>query len=123
MSSAAPGIYRFGEFELEAGERRLRRGGEPVALTPKAFDLLVLLVEHEGRVISKDELMHALWPRSIVIESNLTKHVWMVRRALGEADGGGRYIQTVSKLGYRFAAPVTKGSAKGVGKAERPESV
>jgi len=108
MFLAAPCVYRFGEFELQPGERRLLRAGQAVALTPKAFDLLVLLVEREGRLISKDELLTTLWPRSVVIESNLTKHIWLVRRALGEANGDRGYIQTVSKLGYRFAAPATK---------------
>ncbi|MEO7064520.1 MAG: winged helix-turn-helix domain-containing protein [Dokdonella sp.] len=106
MSAMEKPVYRFGEFELDPEERRLLVRGEPVALTPKVFDTLVLLVERAGHAVSKDELMHALWPRGFVDESNLTKHIWLIRKALGEADHGGRCIETVPKCGYRFVAPV-----------------
>jgi DNA-binding winged helix-turn-helix (wHTH) protein/tetratricopeptide (TPR) repeat protein len=111
MSREEPHLYRFGEFELEPGERRLSRQGAPVALTPKALDLLVYLVERAGHVVSKDELIEALWPRRIVIESNLTKHIWYLRKTLGEDENDAGLIQTVSKLGYRFAAPVIREGA------------
>ncbi len=101
-------IYRFRDFELEPDERRLSQGGKQIALTPKVFDTLVLLVERSGHVVSKDELMRLLWPRGYVDESNLTKHIWLIRRALGEAEEGSRFIETVPKLGYRFVAPVTR---------------
>jgi DNA-binding winged helix-turn-helix (wHTH) protein len=100
-------VYRFGEFELDPAERRLSAGGKPVALTPKVFDTLVLLVERAGRLVSKDELMRALWPRGYVEESNLTKHIWVIRRALGDGEEGSGFIETVPKLGYRFVATVT----------------
>ena len=100
-------VYRFRDFELEPDERRLSEAGKPVALTPKVFDTLVLLVERCGHVVSKDELMRLLWPRGYVDESNLTKHIWLIRRALGEGEEGSRFIETVPKLGYRFVAPVT----------------
>ena len=100
-------VYRFRDFELEPDERRLSEAGKPVALTPKVFDTLVLLVERSGHVVSKDELMRLLWPRGYVDESNLTKHIWLIRRALGEGDQDSRFIETVPKLGYRFVAPVT----------------
>jgi DNA-binding winged helix-turn-helix (wHTH) protein/tetratricopeptide (TPR) repeat protein len=100
-------IYRFGEFELDPAERRLSAGGKPVALTPKVFETLVLLVERAGRLVSKDELMRALWPRGYVEESNLTKHIWVIRRALGDGEHGSGFIETVPKLGYRFVAAVT----------------
>jgi eukaryotic-like serine/threonine-protein kinase len=102
--------YRFAEFELEPDERRLIRGGQPVPLTPKLFDILKLLVERAGHVVSKDDLLSKLWPGRFVLESNLTKHIWMLRKALGENGDGERFIETVSKLGYRFAAPVTRGA-------------
>ena len=107
MSEYNNSVYRFGEFELEPAERRLSAAGKPVALTPKVFDTLVLLVERAGRLVSKDELMRALWPRGYVEESNLTKHIWMIRRALGDGEQGSRFIETVPKLGYRFVATVT----------------
>jgi eukaryotic-like serine/threonine-protein kinase len=100
-------IYRFRGFELEPDERRLSGAGKPIALTPKVFDTLVLLVERAGHVVSKDELMGLLWPRGYVDDSNLTKHIWLIRRALGEGDHDSRFIETVPKLGYRFVAPVT----------------
>jgi len=99
-------VYRFAGRELIPAERRLRVAGQPVSLTPKVFDTLVLLVQHAGHVVSKDELMAALWPRGFVHESNLTKHIWLLRRALGDGEGESRFIETVPKLGYRFIAPV-----------------
>jgi DNA-binding winged helix-turn-helix (wHTH) protein/tetratricopeptide (TPR) repeat protein len=107
MSELHNSVYRFGEFELDPTERRLSSAGKPIPLTPKVFDTLVLLVERAGRLISKDELMRALWPRGYVEESNLTKHIWLIRRALGDREQGSRFIETVPKLGYRFVAPVT----------------
>src|ERR1700690_3385893 len=98
-------VYRFGGFQLEPDERRLSEAGKPIALTPKVFDTLVLLVERSGHVVSKDELMRLLWPRGYVDESNLTKHIWLIRRALGEGEHDSRFIETVPKLGYRFVAP------------------
>ena len=99
-------IYRFAGCELDPTERRLVVHGEAVTLTPKVFDTLVLLVEHAGHVVSKDELMRTLWPRGFVHESNLTKHIWLIRKALGDSEHEARCIETVPKLGYRFIAPV-----------------
>ncbi len=108
MSALEKPIYRFGEFELDPGERRLLARGEPVTLTPKVFDTLVLLVERAGHAVSKDELMQALWPRGFVDESNLTKHIWLIRKALGESEHETRWIETIPKLGYRFVATVQR---------------
>jgi DNA-binding winged helix-turn-helix (wHTH) protein/tetratricopeptide (TPR) repeat protein len=99
-------VYRFAECELDPHERRLLVHGQAVTLTPKVFDTLVLLVERAGHVVSKDELMATLWPRGFVHESNLTKHIWLIRRALGDDGGESRCIETVPKLGYRFIASV-----------------
>ena len=106
MSAQEHAVYCFADCELDPRERRLRVHGQPVTLTPKVFDTLVLLVERAGHVVSKDELMTALWPRGFVHESNLTKHIWLIRRALGDGEDESRYIETVPKLGYRFVAPV-----------------
>jgi DNA-binding winged helix-turn-helix (wHTH) protein len=102
MGQAETRTYRFGPFVLVPAERLLLRNGGPVQLTPKAFALLVLLVEHAGSALSKDQIIEELWPGRFVVEANLTKHIWMLRRALGELDE--RYIETVPKLGYRFTA-------------------
>jgi DNA-binding winged helix-turn-helix (wHTH) protein/TolB-like protein len=106
MSASVKARYRFGECELDPDERRLLARGVAVTLTPKVFDTLVLLVRNAGHVVSKDELMHVLWPRGFVDESNLTKHVWLIRKALG--GDGSPWIETVPKLGYRFVAPVER---------------
>ncbi len=109
MSELENPVYRFAGFTLEPAERRLSEGGKPIALTPKVFDTLVLLVERAGHVVSKDELMKLLWPRGYVDESNLTKHIWLIRRALGDGEHDSRFIETVPKVGYRFVAPVATG--------------
>jgi DNA-binding winged helix-turn-helix (wHTH) protein/tetratricopeptide (TPR) repeat protein len=109
MSALGNPVYRFGGFELEPTERRLSEAGKAVSLTPKVFDTLVLLVERAGHVVSKDELMKLLWPRGYVDESNLTKHIWLIRRALGDGEHDSRFIETVPKVGYRFVAPVASG--------------
>ncbi len=106
LSALEKPVYRFVDCELDPQERRLLAHGHPVTLTPKVFDTLVLLVERAGRAVSKDELMTALWPRGFVDESNLTKHIWLIRKALGDREHEAKYIETVAKVGYRFVAPV-----------------
>jgi DNA-binding winged helix-turn-helix (wHTH) protein/tetratricopeptide (TPR) repeat protein/TolB-like protein len=106
MSGQESRVYRFGDFVLEPHERRLSCRGASAALTPKVFDTLVLLVERAGRVVSKDDLMKALWPRGFVEESTLSNHIWQIRRALGETAKSTRFVETVPKVGYRFVAPV-----------------
>src|SRR5215467_6397039 len=97
--------YTFAGFRLEPAERRLTGDAGVVALPPKAFDLLVILVANPGRLLRKEELMEQLWPGVFVEEVNLAQNVSAVRRALG----GDRkaFIETVAGAGYRFAKPVT----------------
>ena len=92
---------------MEPQERRLLRGGKAIALTPKVFDTLVLLVECAGRVAKKEDLLEALWPRGYVDEATLSNHIWQIRRALGDSAKTTRFIETVPKVGYRFVANVT----------------
>lgn len=99
---AAP-RYRFGPFLLDPGERRLLRDGEPVELKPKEFDLLAVLAERSGRLVTKDELMEALWPGVVVEENALSVQVSKLRSALGETARDWRYVETVPRAGYRFA--------------------
>ena len=101
-----PARYSFGPFTLDVPDRRLTRDGAAVALTPKVFDTLVVLVSHRRRLVTKDELMRAVWPDSYVEESNLTQNVSVLRRVLGEGDPDRVYIETVPKLGYRFVVDV-----------------
>jgi DNA-binding winged helix-turn-helix (wHTH) protein/Tfp pilus assembly protein PilF/TolB-like protein len=99
--------YQFGEFALEPHERRLLCEGKPIALTPKVFDTLVLLVEGAGHVAKKEDLLKALWPRGYVDEATLSNHIWQIRRALGDSAKTTRFIETLPKVGYRFVATVT----------------
>ena len=107
MSSLTSDLYEFDEFRLDAQSRVLRRSGTAVPLTPKAFDVLLLLIQSAGRIVTKDELMKAVWPDSFVEESNLTQTIFMVRKALDET-ADRRYILTVQGQGYRFLVPVTE---------------
>ena len=100
------GVYEFGPFRLHALRRVLLRDGRTVPLTGKVFDTLLVFVERRGRVLTKDELMSALWPDTAVEENNLTQHVSMLRKALGERAGGRRYVVTVPGRGYTFVEPV-----------------
>src|ERR1700690_2383428 len=107
MPSLINNLYRFGEFSLDAQGRVLRRGAEAVPLTRKAFDVLLLLIQNAERTVTKDELIDAIWPGSVVEESNLTQTIFMVRKALDET-ADRRYILTVHSEGYRFLVPVTE---------------
>lgn len=106
MYEQKPHIYEFGDFRLDAPQRRLFRGGEHVPLTPKVFDTLLYMVEHQGSVLSKDKLMAAVWPDTVVEENNLGQNISKLRGVLGESRGENRYIATVPGLGYRFVAAV-----------------
>src|SRR4051812_3868375 len=100
----AADCYEFGPFHLDLRRRQLLRGEEVLALTPKAFDLLQVLVTHADRVVEKDELMRRIWPDSYVGEDSLTQNVAVLRKVLGDASDSPRYIATVHKHGYRFVA-------------------
>jgi Tol biopolymer transport system component/DNA-binding winged helix-turn-helix (wHTH) protein len=102
MSRQIKHFYEFGPFRVDTANRLLLRNGEPVTLKAKVIDTLLLLVERNGEVIEKDELMTCLWPDSFVEESNLTQNIYMLRKALGD----GQYIETIPRRGYRFAADV-----------------
>jgi len=99
-------VYEFGPFRLDLAEKALSKDGEFVALTPKAFDTLLILIEKGGRLVEKEELMKQLWPDTFVEESSLSQNIYLVRKALGEESQGARYIETVPRRGYRFTFPV-----------------
>src|SRR5256714_257543 len=99
-------IYEFGLFRLDAHDRVLMRGGKSVRLTEKVFNVLLLLVERSGHLVSKEELMERVWPDSVVEENNLTVSMSAWRKALGERQEGVQYIETVARRGYRFVADV-----------------
>ena len=100
------GAYRFGPFQLDVRERRLSRGGDVIPLRLKVFDTLRVLVENAGRLVTKQELLDTVWPETTVEENNLNHNVSVLRKALGERATGQQYIETVPRVGYRFAAPV-----------------
>jgi DNA-binding winged helix-turn-helix (wHTH) protein/tetratricopeptide (TPR) repeat protein len=99
-------FYEFGPFRVDPDKRLLLRDNLPVPLQPKAFEMLLVLVQNSGTVVLKDDLMKALWPDSFVEESNLTQHVFVLRKSLGETAGENRYIATVPGRGYQFAEKV-----------------
>lgn len=107
---AAPNrrTFEFGPFRLVPEERIFLKDGENIPLAPKAFDLLVVLVENRGHLVTKDELMRQLWPDSFVEEANLSVKMSALRRALGEGPQDQHFIQTVPRKGYRFVALVTE---------------
>src|ERR1022692_3510701 len=106
MSLQTKVIFEFGWFSLNPAERLLLREQVQVRLPPKAFDVLVFLVENRGRLLGKDELLRTVWPDTFVEESNLAQHVSILRKALRDGEDGFQYIETVPRHGYRFIAEV-----------------
>jgi len=106
MNGQKTPIYEFGEFRLDSAKRLLKRGGQDAALTPKAFDTLLYLVQHNGKIIEKDELMSAVWTDTIVEENNLSQNISILRRTLGEKRGEHRFIATIPGHGFKFVADV-----------------
>lgn len=100
--------FQFGEFVLDPGRRELRRAGALVAVEPQVFDLLIYLIENRDRVVTKDDLLEAVWGGRIVSESTLTTRINAARRALGDSGNLQQAIRTVSRKGFRFVAPVTE---------------
>lgn len=113
MSMQLKHLYDFGPYRVDESERLLLRGDEVVPLTPKAFEMLLVLVENSGHVLTKEELMKRVWPDTIVEEANLSHNIYKLREALGEGLNGQRYIETVPRRGYRFVAKVAEGQDHG----------
>jgi DNA-binding winged helix-turn-helix (wHTH) protein/TolB-like protein/Tfp pilus assembly protein PilF len=113
MSEQKSRFYEFDDFRIDAVKRRLLRMDEFVHLPPKVFDTLLMLIEHRGRVLEKDELMEAIWSDTIVEENNLTQNISALRKALGENRGEHRYVVTVPGRGYRFVADVREVKSDG----------
>ena len=100
-------VYRFGDFALDPRRRTLSRGGSPVVLTPKAFDVLFFLLQNPNRLVLKDELLQAVWGGTFVEDGNLTQYVSHLRKALGDGSEDTRLIVTVARKGYQFTPDVT----------------
>ena len=107
MSHQSESTYEFGPFLVDVERRLLLRDGEPVSLTSKCFETLLVLIERHGQVTHKDELMKRLWPDTIVEENNLTQQISMLRKALGEKACEHRYVLTVPGRGYKFIADLS----------------
>jgi Tol biopolymer transport system component/DNA-binding winged helix-turn-helix (wHTH) protein len=105
MVASGKHVYEFGPFRLDPNERMLLKDGVYIPLTPKAFETLAVLIEHSGRIVDKEELIHRVWPNTFVEDVTLAKNVSMLRKVLGEG-GGHHYIDTIPKRGYRFVAEV-----------------
>src|SRR3984885_7550913 len=100
-------LYRFGEFVLDPGRRTLSRADSPVSLTPRAFDVLLFLTQNPNRLVTKEELLEAVWGDTFVEEGNLTQYISHLRKALGDNSEDARLIATITRKGYQFTAVVT----------------
>jgi Tol biopolymer transport system component/DNA-binding winged helix-turn-helix (wHTH) protein len=104
--ATATRFYRFIDYEVDSARRLLLRDGQRVALTPKAFDVLLVLLERHGETVSKDDLLRLVWPDTVVEEISLTRNISVLRKTLGETPDEHNFIVTVPGTGYRFVAPV-----------------
>jgi eukaryotic-like serine/threonine-protein kinase len=109
-------LYHFGEFVLDPARRSLARADSAVSLTPKAFDVLLFLVQNPNRVVTKEELLQAVWGDTIVEEGNLTQYISHLRKAMDHNSEDTRLIVTIARKGYQFTAPVTVAKAAGIAK-------
>src|SRR5215207_5154105 len=121
MASQVKHLYEFDRFTLDASERVLLRDGKPVRLTPKEFETLLALVRGAGRVMPKEELLKEIWPDTFVGEATLAQNVFTLRKALGEPEAGGAFVETVPRRGYRFAVEVRERREGATEAAKGPE--
>src|SRR5258707_15737640 len=105
-SSSAGYLYRFGRFALDSRKRTLSRADSPVALTAKAFDVLLFLAQHPNRLVTKEELLKAVWGDTFVEEGNLAQYISHLRKALGDVSEHAQLIVTIARKGYQFTADV-----------------
>ena len=104
-------LYRFGQFALDAQRRTLLRADSPISLTPKAFDVLFFLLQNPNRLVTKEELLQAVWGNTFVEEGNLTQYISHLRKALGDNPEDTRLIVTIARKGYQFTADVSVAEA------------
>src|ERR1700758_3116891 len=100
QSQAHKELYEFGPFRVDPEKEMLVRAGEPVPLTPKTFQILLVLVRNSNEVVTKDDLMKTVWPDTFVEDANLSRNIFMLRKALGESPQDHHYILTVPGRGY-----------------------
>ncbi len=104
-------LYRFGQFALDSRKRTVSRADSPISLTPKAFDVLLFLAQNPNRLVTKEELLQAVWGDTFVEEGNLTQYIYHLRKALGDNPEDARLIVTIARKGYQFTADVTVAKA------------
>jgi Tol biopolymer transport system component/DNA-binding winged helix-turn-helix (wHTH) protein len=112
--TASAGEYSFGPFRLDVRKRRLWKGDQLVALTPKAFETLLALVRHAGQVVDKDDLLQIVWPGTFITEETLTQNIATIRRALGDSSENPKYIATLPRRGYQFIEVVAHRSTDAI---------
>src|SRR5271154_254537 len=100
-------LYRFGQFVLDSRKRTVSRAESPIPLPPKAFDVLLFLVQNPNRLATKEELLQAVWGDTFVEEGNLTQYISHLRKALGDHPENNRLIVTIARKGYQFSPHVT----------------
>jgi DNA-binding winged helix-turn-helix (wHTH) protein len=103
-------MYRFGEFRADVATRRVLQGEQEVHLSPKAFDLLAMLIENRAQALSKADLQQKLWPSTYVLETNIAGLIAEIRHALGDSADEPRFIRTMHRFGYWFIATVSEGA-------------
>ena len=108
MENEAPRFYEFNEFRLDIKRRLLEKNGKQIPISTKHFDLLFVLVRHEGEVLTHEKLLETVWDGTFVEQSNLKKGISALRQILGETPNSSIYIRTIPKRGYLFVAPVKK---------------
>src|SRR5260221_8409317 len=111
-------LYRFGQFVLDPGRRTLSRADSLVSLPPKAFDVLLFLAQNPNRLVTKEELLQAVWGDTFVEEGNLTQYISHLRKALGDNSEDSRLIMTIARKGYQFTGDVAVAEA-----ADTPKKV
>src|SRR5271167_3437203 len=106
MSMKTEGVFQFGEFQIDARARTLRREKATVTLNFRTFDVLLYFVQNPGKVLTRDELLKNVWPDSFVDENSLAQSISGLRRALEEKPGDNSYVVTLPGRGYQFVSPV-----------------
>jgi DNA-binding winged helix-turn-helix (wHTH) protein/tetratricopeptide (TPR) repeat protein len=104
--------YEFEQYRFDPAQRLLTRDGQSIPLTPKATDILLILLKHAGQLVEKEKLINEVWPDTFVEEANVTQNIFTLRRALQDNGSGTKYIETVARRGYRFVASVRKVQTK-----------
>lgn len=113
MGRRARQFFEFGQFRLDVERTRLSRDGEIVSLPPKAISLLLILLQHAGRAVEKEELIETIWPDTVVEDANLTQTIHVLRKAIGKYQDSDIFIETLPRFGYRLIADVREFMSEG----------